>query len=342
MKHFNSFYIFITLFCCILSCKQPTVNNPIIESPEKIIVAYVTAWSEIIPDPEYITHINYAFGHVNDSFNGVNVDNEARLQEIIQLKNENPALKVSLSVGGWGSGRFSEMAADSITRFEFVADCQRLIQLYNLDGIDLDWEYPTQSSARISSSPDDTDNFTLLMQELRTAIGDDKLLTLASVASAKYVDFNSILPVIDFVNIMSYDMYGKDTHHAALFRSPIAGWMTCEEAVDAHLNAGIPAEKLTMGLPFYGRGNKKFATYLDYNKLNPSEEYIKMWDDSAKVPYLVNSDNEFIFGYDDPESLALKCQFIKSRNLLGAMYWEYAADNSDKDLQRTVFVELND
>ena len=81
-----------------------------------------------------------------------------------------------------------------------------MVEQFGLDGIDMDWEYPTSSSANISSSPDDTQNFTLLMRDIREVIGKDKLLTFASVNSAKYVDFVAVEPYVDFVNIMTYDM----------------------------------------------------------------------------------------------------------------------------------------
>ena len=83
-------------------------------SDTKVIVAYVTSWSSIMPDPQYMTHINYAFGHVSETFNGVGIANENRLREIVALKAQKPELKIMLSIGGWGSGRFSEMAMISV------------------------------------------------------------------------------------------------------------------------------------------------------------------------------------------------------------------------------------
>ena len=115
-----------------------------------------------------------------------------------------------------------------------------------LDGIDIDWEYPTSNAAGISSSPDDTKNFTLLMRDIRKAIGPKKLLTLATVASGEYIDFQAILPYIDFVNIMSYDMGNAPKHHSALYSSDNSGRMTGDKAVKAHLAAGVPADKLVI------------------------------------------------------------------------------------------------
>lgn len=137
----------------------------------KVVVAYVTSWSRDIPDPSLMTHINYAFGAVPEDFRGVSIANEGRLRAIAALKKENPHLRVLLSVGGWGSGRFSEMAASDEYRALFARACRKACDDYNLDGIDIDWEYPTQSGAGISSSPQDTEHFTLLMRDLRKALG---------------------------------------------------------------------------------------------------------------------------------------------------------------------------
>ena len=167
------------------------------KAPEKVVVAYVTSWTDEIPDPSLMTHINYAFGHVNDSFNGVRVDNPDRLRSIVALKKQNPALKVLVSVGGWGSGRFSEMAADPKNRKAFANSCKKLVKDFNLDGIDIDWEYPTSSAAGISSSPADTDNFSLLMHDLRKALGKNKILSLATIASGEYIDFPAFIDDVD-------------------------------------------------------------------------------------------------------------------------------------------------
>ncbi|GHT75646.1 hypothetical protein FACS189456_7410 [Bacteroidia bacterium] len=310
------------------------------QQEKKIVVAYVTSWSSVIPDPQYVTHINYAFGHVNKTFDGIRIDKEKRLQKICQLKEQSPALKVLLSIGGWGSGGFSEMARDSALRRSFAADCRRVITQFNLDGVDIDWEYPTRPVAKIAASPDDTKHYTLLMQDIRAAIGKDKLLTLASLASAKYIDFQSISGYVDYVCIMSYDMGGAAKHHSALFRSDKAGGITAAEAVNAHLKAGMPRNKLVMGMPFYGRGNGDLPRFLDYSKIEQLDGYHQAWDDVAKVPYLSNADNVFVFGYENPQSIAIKCQYIVEQGLLGGMYWEYAGDSAEGILRKTMYNNL--
>ena len=307
----------------------------------KVVVAYVTSWSEVMPDPQYMTHINYAFGHVNENFNGVKIDNEKRLKQIVDLRKQKPELKVLLSIGGWGSGRFSEMAANDEYRRAFAADCDRVVKEFALDGIDIDWEYPTSSMANISSSPDDTENFTLLMQAIRAAIGNEKELTLATVASARYIDFKAILPFVDFVNIMAYDMASAPKHHSALYPSGHSGDITSDGAVTAHLKAGVPPSKLVMGMPFYGRGGDGYPSFQDYNKVgNTDTQYTEKWDEVAQVPYLADKNDTLVFGFENPRSLAIKCQYILDKDLLGGMYWDYSGDNEQGDLRRTVAENL--
>ena len=339
---------------------------------KRIVLAYITSWNQIMPETDYITHINYAFGHVNEDFNGVvinrpprpnsNYENdgrptsEDRLRSLVELKKEKTALKILLSIGGWGSGRFSEMTADETNRLAFSADCQRVVQEFDLDGIDLDWEYPTSSMSGISSSPDDMENFTLLMRDIRNAIGKDKLLTFASAANARYVDFKSVEPYIDFVNIMTYDInVNGSAHHAGLFRSELtADGASCEESVDAHVAAGIPIHKLVLGMPFYGHGRDSLPRSISFRNLIVRNDvkgtgiiqrgnivhlkgHSDMWDDEAKAPYWVDADGKFVLSYENHRSISAKCEWLNQKGMLGAMYWEYSGDDDYGTLQKAVY-----
>ena len=304
---------------------------------EKVVVAYVTSWSHVLPDPTTMTHINYAFGHVTKTFDGVRIDNEDRLRKIVALKKQCPQLKVLLSVGGWGSGNFSEMAASETLRKAFAKDCQRVVKEFNLDGIDIDWEYPGQNSAGISSSPQDEANFTLLMRDLRNTLGKHLLVTCATVSNCAYYDIEHSHKYMDFINIMSYDMANPPHHHSALYRNKLGGWCTVQEAVEAHLKHGVPASKLVLGMPFYGRGENAHYFRTHDTKGGHLQE---RWDDFAQVPYLVNSEGKMVLGFDNPRSLAAKCQYALDQGLLGAMYWEYSDDNTQGDLRRTLYLSI--
>ena len=246
-----------------------------------------------------------------------------------------------LSIGGWTAGNFSEMAADERCRLSFARDCKRVVDQYGFDGIDIDWEYPTSDEAGISCSPDDTDNFTLLMRDIRAAIGKQKLLTIATIADAKFIDFRACLKYLDFVNIMAYDVANPPKHHTTLYRSSLSGRITVEEAVQAHLKAGVPRQKLTLGMPLYGRGagdNKVLGRFVKTGETGG--QYTRKWDDVGKVPYLADADGNLVLAYDSPVSLAWKCRYIKEQGLLGAMYWECTEDNDQLEGMRSIWLYL--
>lgn len=340
--------IFFTLAAALsLLCGSLKAQTPGNE-PSRIVVAYVRANRTEMPDPSRITHINYAFGRVNTTFNGVTISNETRLRSITALKKEAPWLKVCLSIGGWASGGFSEMAASDEFREAFAADCARVADEFDLDGIDLDWEYPTSSASGITSSPDDTKNFTLLIKDLRKALGPGKLLTLASPGNAGYVDFRTIEPYMDFINVMAYDMGNPPRHNAALYKEDAQGNVSpftrgsVEWAVKNHMAAGIPNEKMTLGMPLYGHGDgKNYDRDVAFkDNYGPKEGFSEKWDDIAKVPYYADSEGNLVLSFDNVRSITEKCRYIKENGLLGGMYWEYSHDNESGDLTRAIAAEL--
>lgn len=329
-------WLLVAVLLPVASCLTATPKG------EKIVVAYVCSWTnERLPDPHLMTHINYAFGHVKGTFDGVDIQNPPFLRKVMHLKRQNPSLKIMLSIGGWTSGNFSEMAASPPNRRAFAKDCRRIVDEYGLDGIDIDWEYPTSSEAGISSSPDDTDNFTLLMRDLRKALGRKKLLTAATIADGIYVDFPACMRYMDFINIMAYDVANPPRHHTTLFRSPLTGRISVEEAVEAHIRNGVPPEKLTLGMPLYGRGDHSNGILHRYVKTrHTAGMYQEQWDETGKVPYLTDRSGMLVWGFDNPRSLAAKCQYIIDRGLLGGMYWECTEDNAQLDGMKTVFLSL--
>lgn len=324
----------------LVSCnnKKPTTEE--LAKPDKVVVGYVTSWSSAMPDANLVTHYNYAFGHVTETFNGVRIDNPERLKQIVALKEQNPSLKVMLSVGGWGSGHFSEMAATEDNRLAFAQDCRRVVEEFDLDGIDIDWEYPTSSEAGISSSPDDTDNFTLLMQDIRQAIGQEMLLTFADYADTTFVHYRDVMSVVDFVNLMTYDMANPPYHHSALYRSEIAGNLTVSEAVEHHLEAGVPLDQLVVGMPFYGRASKEYKGERPFGKIEWEGEYSTRWDSAAQVPYLVDQAGTMVLACDNATSIGIKCDYILKKGLRGAMYWDADDDDEDFTLSKTVWNKI--
>ena len=307
-----------------------TGETPSDTPKDNVIVAYVTYWDTVIPDPSLVTHINYAFGKVSSSFNSVEIKTESRLKKIVALKEKNPKLKVLLSIGGWGAGNFSEMAASEDFRKAFCKDCLAKCEKYGLDGIDLDWEYPTSNSAGISSSPNDTKNYTLLLKDLRDVLGNDYLITMASSSSAKYVDFKSCIKYMDFVNLMTYDMGRPPKHHSALYPSSKTS-RSVDESVALHYKAGIPYDKIVIGAPFYCKAASSSTsgdgTY--YCRMGDLlKKYEEKWDDTSKVPYLADSEGNMVFTYDNVRSIGLKADYVLAKKLRGMMFWNWEGDNS--------------
>ena len=330
--------LFFLLLVVACQDKKRSSQIKVAENESKyVVLAYVTSWGESTPDPACLTHINYAFGHVTDNFKGIRIDNEPRLQMVVGLREKKTSLKVLLSVGGWGSSRFSEMAQTDSTRMAFAADCKRVIDQFDLDGIDIDWEYPGIGTAGVSFSPEDTDNFSLLMKDIRHAIGKDKLLTIATQAGAKYYNLRAVEPYVDYVNIMTYDMEESPNHHSALYRSEMTEEWSCEDAVAAHVAAGFPVGRLVLGIPFYGHGTNEAPELLDYRHIIVLDSLQSCWDSAAQVPYMINSQGHVVVNYENAQSIAFKCQFLHQKGMLGAMYWDYDSDDEKGTLRHAVY-----
>ena len=349
------------LFACGGNVTGYTIPNPPVPGPDTpvtptdpdtppapdlhdhIIVGYATYWDSTIPDPTLLTHINYAFAHIKDDFETLDIKTPSRLARIAALKTTNPNLKILLSVGGWEAGNFSEMAADATHRKNFANNCLAAVQQYSLDGIDIDWEYPGSSDAGISSSPNDKANFTLLMKDLRETLGENRLLTIAGSANPKYIDFTNAVQYMDFVNLMTYDMGKPPKHNAALY--PSTSGMTkadhsCSESVALHIAAGVPRDKIVLGIPFYGYSSSSSKT-IDFNEINFTGLY-KRWDDECKVPYLIDASGTMVFTYDDENSVGLKATYVKEQGLKGAMYWNIEADDASWTLSKAIAARLID
>ena len=327
-------------------------------------------WSAADINGEKLSTLNIAFGHI---VNGTDIKIEdvetgedgvagfaSLFDEIAALRAAYPDLRINLSIGGWGADGFSDMAFTAETRAAFVDNVIKWIVMYNLSGVDIDWEYPVGGGA-IKSRPEDKENFTALMIELRTAL--DTLdaetdyyyeLSFAAAASASYLTWiepEKIAEVVDYVKIMSYDFYGgwsgTTGHHANLYRnSQRMGDNSVASTVERFINAGFPRYKLIIGVPFYGRAfsgvpNRNSGLYQTYTQSEYpdgitfpdiqkliEEGMVRFWDDEAKAPFLY--DGDLFVTYEDPQSLAEKVKFVQENGLRGIMIWEYAHDmNND-------------
>jgi chitinase len=334
---------------------------------QHIIIAYVAGWREWASahiDAEKLTHINYAFADIKDGKLNSYLDNdEYNFAMLDSLRLRNPGLKILVSVGGWSrSTYFSDAAFTEESRAIFSESALEFIKRYNLDGIDLDWEYPGNPGAGNVFRAADRENFTLLLQELRVRLDrqtvldgreeNPYLLTIATGASQGFLqntEMHKAQQYLDYVLLMTYDYHTGGSpvagHHANLFRSQNPHYTrgSADQSVQWFIDAGIPSEKLVLGVAFYGRywtnarpvdnGLYQFAPGSDrgaagFDRLK--EEFInkngftRYWDAEAKAPWLWNPDTGTFWSYDDEESIQHKTNYIKARGLGGAMFWEYS------------------
>lgn len=314
-----------------------------------MIIAYYTENSSAIPDPACLTHINYAHGRFVDKETGdggIWIEQPEKLRKVVELKKPKPSLKVLLMIGGWGdkADGFSMMARDPKKRALFCQTCAEHIRNYDLDGIDIDWEYPTVGPSENGKHPDDTKNFNILLKELREAIGNTKIISYASSSSADYVDWKTAMLYLDYVNVMTYDMGDPPYHNAPLYySSTITRKRSADQSITLHKSKGVPFDRQVMGVPFYGHGTDPYKADVKYNEMAQifsSSKYdgknIRKWDPVAKVPYLVDESGNFLLGYDDEESVTFKGEYVVQKKLLGAMFWEYRHDDSQGTLRKAL------
>jgi chitinase len=290
--------------------------------------------------------------------------------EVKKLHEKYPHLKVTVSVGGYGAEGFSDIADDSAKRATFVANVIAWVKDYDLDGIDIDWEYPVgpEWGQTIKSRPSDRANYIVLLKDLRSALDtlstttgkEHYTLSVAVPASNWYPKVNDVVAVskiVDTLKLMAYDYYGgwsgTTGHNANLSNNPDdpewGGWST-EQAVQAYLDAFVPAKKISMGFGFYGKAwsgvsagdnHGLFQPYksLPYDQgtisysqikklLEPGSGYTRYWDETAQAPYLYNGDT--FISYTDEEAIQVICQYVKDMGLGGVFNWEYGHDmNAD-------------
>ncbi len=328
-------------------------------------------------DFDLVTHINYAFAKVDkagdialfDAWADIEYRSDwnasspepafwGNFKAFSDLKKKHPHIKTLISIGGWTlSDTFSALAESPTARANFVENAIKFCKDYDFDGVDIDWEYP--GFAEHSGRPQDKENFTLLLAELYQAAhaqGSELLVTIAAPAGPhhyKNIEVERIHKYVDWINLMTYDLHGPwgdsdnlvANHHAALFSSFGDARLSVAAAVAFYLEQGVPAKKLVLGMPLYGR---VFANtnglHSAYNgagggttqevgmrffydiKRNLSSDYHLLHDEQAQAPYLYNPVNKELITFDDEESLRCKSQFIKNLGLGGAMVWELGLD----------------
>ena len=361
-----------------------STKEPLNQKTEYKLIGYVAGWHVWTTDKidaQKLTHINYAFADIVDGKVASYLENdEYNFQVLDSLRLENPDLKILISVGGWArSTYFSDAALTEESRKVFAESAVDFMKRYNLDGVDLDWEYPGNPGAGNVFRAVDKQNFTLMLAELRRQLDEQSridgrenepyLLTIATGASKGFLEnteMHKAHQYLDFINLMTYDYHTGGSpvagHHTNLYPSQSIHYTrgSADESVQWNIDAGIPAEKLILGAAFYGRywtdvrpvdnGLYQFAPGSDRGSVGFDElrdktinknGFTRFWDDEAKAPWLWNPETRMFISYDDEESLRHKTHYIKARGLGGAMFWEYSS-NYGEELLNALYDGLND
>lgn len=364
MKILTSVTAAIALLFIFFQCQtQPHADAP---TAPKAVIGYVGGFrgaiDETTIDAAKLTHINYAFVNVQDSLavlTNLSTDS-TNFRKLNTLKSINPGLKILISLGGWSwSENFSDAVLTPGSREKFAASCVDIVRTYDLDGVDIDWEYPSVPGEEGNVvRPEDKENFTLMFKVIRehlgrltAATGKTYLLTTAVPIFQKFLDMNDLAAAaqyLDLVNLMTYDFFvNGDTagHHTNLYPSEnYDSEESAHKGVEAYKKAGVPAEKLVIGIAFYGRSwymrsadNRGVNRPVDSLARAGGYTYIKdsiltrpgvvrYWDEKAQAAYAFNEQNNQFFTFDDEESVKAKCRYVKEKGLAGVMFWEYRSD----------------
>lgn len=302
---------------------------------------------------EYYTHICHAFllGKGDGSVETNHSMPSRELTSAAHAKN----VRVILSLGGWGSDDyFREMCGHPEAIARHVREVIHIVDEYDYDGIDLDWEFP--------DTPEEKAGFHVLTMQFRETLNQlgkknnrSYELTMAVTAgehTGKWLDTGLLLGNMDFLNIMTYDFTGPwsnyAAHHSPLFETPkdtrdgahsiIQGMTYWAE------QRNVPKDRLVVGLALYGRGfecsepysvltqNNEFKyTALPYNQILPliKQGWKRTWDRDIRSPFITSPDKDVVIGYDDAKSITAKTLWARHEKYRGIFFWAVPHDRME-------------
>ena len=280
----------ISILCVVLTVLSCCIGwNAMGQGRINVMAYYMAPREDYRPQDlplDKLTHIIFSFTEVIDNEMKFRRETSGeRLTLLVDQKKNHPHLKVMVACGGWGGSKgFSDMAASPENRAKFVESVVRFLEDYELDGLDIDWEYPGMLGNNNPYRPEDRENFTALMRELREAMdatGRKLVLTFASAGWENYyrhVELKKVLKYADYMNIMTYDNVGGGTpytaHHTNL------GWVkpadlagtpavsiteergydldprSAEKIINFCMKKGADPSQIVIGGAFYGKGWK--------------------------------------------------------------------------------------
>ena len=327
----------------------PAQAAPDDKEPAKVFVGYLFGPPRNINFKLY-THIYHAF---------ITADGDGRIQKRgnvpsreLTAEAHKQGVKVVPSLGGWGWDRqFAEIVSKPEAEDRYFKSVMEIVDEYDYDGVDLDWEYP-DTKEEVVGFERLTRRFRKAVDELGEKKGRHMVITMAAAANPgtlKWLDKSFLLETMDWVNVMTYDFTGEWTgyggHHSPLFASskqpgtPRSTELSMKFLLEER---GLPANRLAVGIPLYGRGfnvakpyapTTKDATrkrlpgnYAAIRKLEDDPAWDRQWDDETKNPWLVSKKDPAVIGYDDARSVAIKTEWAMKQGFRGVFFWQIHAD----------------
>jgi len=321
---------------------QPALINQTQESTNFLVAGFYPYWGQSKFPPQIainnsINVLYHAFVWPDRDGNLVvpkNFDNK----EVVDIaKNKN--IKVILSVGGGNTSSYFSSVLNNPSSFQNFGDqLINFIKKNKYDGVDIDWEFPKNST--------DTSNLNKFVQFLRQSLGNDYIISVDlpyANYSGRYFDIDFLKNFVNYFVVMSYDYSGawsSISGYNAPLKSGFCNTHDIQKSIEYWLARGIDSKKILLGIPFYGRAfdadgpcqefNQSFAaTYRNILSLLKNENYQYFWDFMTKTPYLVSKKNKIYYSFDDPSSINYKVLYAFRMNLGGIAIWEITQDIVD-------------
>ncbi|XP_076327451.1 acidic mammalian chitinase-like [Tachypleus tridentatus] len=307
-------------------------------------------------DPSVCTHIIVGFASIAYDYLAPKHPKDLYVYgNVTALKVNQPELKVLLSVGAGSGGKFSAMVNSPPGRKKFVTSAVALLEKFNFDGIDFDWEFPAWKG----SPPLDRVSFIYLLRDFRNFFKAEEkefLLTAAVAAPRSIVitayDIPALAHYLDFVNLMCYDFHywrpstPYTSHHSPLYQRPDSQEIMDNVAWTSlyWVGSGMPKEKIMIGIPMYARtyiladphthdidsfakGPGRGQGKINYNEVCRflKEGAQTVFDEFSFVPYAFKG-YEWI-AYESEKSVTLKAKWAKKQGFGGVMTYNLNRDD---------------
>ncbi|GJC80954.1 chitinase 1 [Colletotrichum liriopes] len=315
-----------------------------------------------------VTHVLYAFIQVNTDGSLKLIDDWADTQipvdgtkgclsALAKLKASAPNIRTLVSVGGGGgSAEFPALAANPAARARFAKEIKAFCDKYQLNGVDIDWEHPSDAKQG--------QDYIALLSDVRRQMPAGKYLITSALPPGQYVlrniDLRRAASLLDYLNLMCYDLTGPWTdvsgNHAQLLASKTLASnnpnlkIACADGISYVINSGFPSRKVLLGIPAYARtfpmarapgGPSKNSAEMDYCDMSNDSVDKATVDTTAAAASYVDAKHGFMT-FDVPKTVAIKAQYARSRALGGLFYWTGVGDRKGRQsLVQAGFNELN-